>query len=225
VVTNETLIAATITILLAATALKNKTLNPNGTITAIIIATITYLTGGTPAFIALITFFIIAETATKHARTKTKQKHETRTTSHVLGNAGAGIITLILGHPSGFYGSTATALSDTLSAELGMRYGKKTTLITTLKPTKAGTDGGITTQGTIAGITGAIIIATIYYLLINQTTTAFLIITIAGTIGTITDSILGAIFERKGKLTNTQVNFLATLTGAITAITLTTIMH
>ena len=47
-------------------------------------------------------------------------------------------------------------------------------------------------------------------------------IVVSGFVGCLTDSVLGALFERKGKLSNEQVNFFASLTGAIFAVALAT---
>jgi uncharacterized membrane protein len=45
----------------------------------------------------------------------------------------------------------------------------------------------------------------------------FLIITLAGIFGNWVDSVLGAVFERKGRLSNNMVNFLNTLAAALFA--------
>jgi uncharacterized membrane protein len=47
-----------------------------------------------------------------------------------------------------------------------------------------------------------------------------LIIIIAGTIGNLTDSVLGGTVERKGLVNNNTVNFLNTATAALTALLL-----
>jgi len=113
----------------------------------------------------------------------------------------------------------ASALSDTVSSEIGMLSKKKPRLITNFKEVNAGTDGGITPIGLIAGIIGAAIIAGIYFYLTSNST-LFLILIIAGFVGSLVDSYLGAIFERKGQLNNTQVNFFASLSGGVVAVLL-----
>jgi len=46
----------------------------------------------------------------------------------------------------------------------------------------------------------------------------FCLIIIAGTAGNLTDSILGAVLERRGIIGNNMVNFLNTLTAALLVI-------
>ena len=86
----------------------------------------------------------------------------------------------------------------------------------TFKKDQRGLDGVISAEGLFIGIAGSIIIATIYSLLETWGFTFFIIV-LAGTIGNLTDSFLGAALERKGWIKNDMVNFLNTLTGALIA--------
>ena len=52
----------------------------------------------------------------------------------------------------GYVASISTKLSDTVASELGKVYGKNTFLITTLKPVSPGTEGAISFEGTVAGL-------------------------------------------------------------------------
>ncbi|HZX59247.1 MAG TPA: DUF92 domain-containing protein, partial [Mucilaginibacter sp.] len=61
-------------------------------------------------------------------------------------------------------------------------------------------------------IAGSAIIAFIYCLNVGRT---FWLIVLAGTIGNLADSVLGAKYERKGKIGNNTVNFLNTLIAAL----------
>jgi len=116
-----------------------------------------------------------------------------------------------------FVGSFATAMSDTLSSEIGGVY-ESPRLITTLEPVEPGTDGGVTWQGELAGITGAALIAGIALALFEgMTATGAGVVVAAGVVGMTVDSLLGATVEDEAGLGNGAVNFLATLSGAAVA--------
>ena len=59
--------------------------------------------------------------------------------------------------------SIATKLSDTAASEVGKAYGKRTFLITTLKPVARGTEGAVSLEGTIAGVIASLLIAAIAF--------------------------------------------------------------
>ncbi|MFH1391498.1 MAG: DUF92 domain-containing protein [Candidatus Diapherotrites archaeon] len=214
-----------ITILILATfsffSYRKKLLNTTGIIIADIIGIIAFIRGGFLAFTTLVVFYIIAEAATKIAREDHK-KHEQRTTANIIGNSGAAIIALFLGQGIAFFGAISAALADTVSSEIGMLSKKNPVLITSFKKVEKGTDGGITLLGTIAGIIAAALIGLLFYFTISPN--GALAIVIAGILGTIIDSLLGATLERKGILNNTQVNFLASSSGAIIAFLLSGII-
>ena len=193
---------------------QKKLLNLKGIIFADLVGLITYYSGGIIAFFTIVFFYLIAEFATKLSRND-KKKHEQRTTSNILGNAGAAIIALLLGQFVPFFGAIAAALADTVSSEIGMLSTKKPRLITNFSKVESGTDGGITFLGIITGAIASILIAIVYFLFIENSLKIAGVIAFAGFCGTLIDSLLGAIFERKGKLSNTQVNFIASSSGAI----------
>ena len=89
----------------------------------------------------------------------------------------------------------------------------------TFKKDIRGLNGVISFKGTIIGIAGSSLIALIYSAGAGFTI-HFLWIVIAGTIGNLTDSVLGATLERKHILNNDAVNFLNTLAGAIIGLLL-----
>jgi uncharacterized protein (TIGR00297 family) len=114
-------------------------------------------------------------------------------------------------------GSFSAATADTLSSELGNLYGKNYYNIINFKKDRQGLDGVISLEGTLCGVGGSILIAFVYSLSTNFSFD-FIAIIIAGTIGNIADSVLGATLERKKLLNNNAVNFINTAVGA--AVTL-----
>ena len=121
----------------------------------------------------------------------------------------------------GFIGAIATATADTLASEIGV-LDTHPRLITTLQKVDPGTNGAVSVLGTATGIFGAAIIGISAYFLgiLENPLSAILVSIVSGTIGCFMDSILGALFENQGLLTNEHVNLIATIVGAIVAILL-----
>jgi uncharacterized protein (TIGR00297 family) len=177
--------------------------------------------------------------------------HEsTRRTSQVIANGGvaaiAGLLTLFFPANRQLFSlmlaaSLSSATADTLASELGMVYGRRFFNILTLKTDERGLDGVISLEGLLVGIFGSALVAAVFLIVpaapaavfaiiplppgqhapIVSHGQAFLILVVAGTLGNLADSLLGAVFERRGLLTNDLVNFLNTLIAAITAAALT----
>jgi uncharacterized protein (TIGR00297 family) len=191
---------------------------------AVGLAAITYGPNPVLCFFAVVVFFILGEIASNYPR----KKHSTRNIWNVVGNSlsALAVLSLVAIYPEhsvifqiGFFGAISAALSDTLSSEIGYYSKSKTVLITTMKKVARGTDGGMSKLGTLAGLFGSIIIATLYFT-VYPNILAFVIIVIAGMVGTIADSFFGAVFETRKILNNTHVNLLGGLAGAIVALLL-----
>jgi len=192
-----------------------KKLTLTGSITGFIVSSLiamgTCFTG-----IALLAVFFILSTLS------TQTKHERRTAGQVIANGG---VAAILGACAWLWpqnkallefmlaGSLASATADTLSSELGTRYGRKFFNIITLKNAEKGLNGVISLEGTMIGIIGAAFIG-ITYSIFNGFNVSFAYILIAGFTGNLVDSVLGATLERKGIIGNNVVNFINTLAAA-----------
>jgi len=148
-----------------------------------------------------------------------------RTAGQVLANAGvAGLLGLLawqlpryapLAHLM-LAGSFAAATADTLASELGNVYGRRYYNILTLRADTRGLNGVVSLEGTALGLVGTAIL-TVCYCLGFGWGLAFGWLLVAGTVGNLADSVLGATVERRGYLSNNAVNFLNTLTGALVA--------
>jgi uncharacterized protein (TIGR00297 family) len=215
----------------AASAWKKK-LTPAAAITGALTGGAIYAGGGYPGLLLLALFFLLGTAATswkkeKKLAIKSNAAHEsTRTTGQVLANAGVaaitGILALLLPDQQSLFllmmaASLSSATADTLSSELGMIYGRRFYNLLTLKPDERGRDGVISIEGTLLGIAGSAVIAAAFTLTTHWTLKTFLLIILAGTIGNLVDSLLGALLERRGWLTNNTVNFLNTLAAALFA--------
>ena len=120
----------------------------------------------------------------------------------------------------GFASSFAAKLSDTFSSEIGKRYGKRTFLITTLKPVSPGTEGAISVEGSVAGLLGSLVMTVVMVNLsiVSGLNVAFIVF-ISGYLATILESYIGAVAQNNiAWLTNELVNSIQTSLAAIIAI-------
>ncbi|MCP8312432.1 MAG: DUF92 domain-containing protein [Candidatus Methylarchaceae archaeon HK02M1] len=153
-----------------------------------------------------------------------------------------------------FLGAMASATADTLATEIGLLSKQEPKLITNLrKRVPIGTSGGVTPIGTISAFFASFFIgavATLLGMVEASPIEVLTIVTIGGIIGCIMDSFLGALIQRIGlcevcgKTTenlrhcgkpierlrgfnfvdNNVVNFLSTLSGAISSMALFTLV-
>jgi uncharacterized protein (TIGR00297 family) len=216
-------------------SIKIRKLTVAGGITGGVLAIAIYLGIGVFGILMLGLFFLLGTLATAwQANTKAKLGISEggsgqRTMGQVLANGGvAGILGFVsILYPEQLHlwaimcaGSLASATADTLSSELGSLYGKRFYNCITFKKDLRGLDGVVSIEGLLIGISGSALIAMIYCIGFGWTAAGWLIVLLAGTIGNLADSVLGATLERKGMLHNNMVNFLNTLAGALTAMAL-----
>ncbi|WP_049921676.1 DUF92 domain-containing protein [Halopiger djelfimassiliensis] len=230
----EVAAALAVTVALGYVSYALETASVAGMLTGVFLGLLTIVLGGYGWFVVLIAFFAIGGLATKFRYERkaelgvAEDNDGARGSGNVLGNA-AVALAAVLGYAASsttvlavdpilflfaFTGSVATAMSDTLSSEIGSVF-ETPRLITTLEPVEPGTDGGVTWQGELAGLVGAALVAGISYGLFPEVDPiGAAIIVAAGFVGMTVDSVLGATLE--GSLLGNQgVNFLATLSGAL----------
>jgi uncharacterized protein (TIGR00297 family) len=119
----------------------------------------------------------------------------------------------------GYTASFATKLSDTTASEVGKAYGRRTFLITTLKPVPRGTEGAVSLEGTLAGMVGSLAIAGVAYGVGAIDLWGVLWCAIAAFVATNAESVIGATVQEQWEwLTNEVVNGINTAIGAIVAI-------
>lgn len=187
---------------------------------------------GYTGLMQLAAFFVFSTLATSYKKEEKKKlspaDEQTRRDGwQVLANGGIAGICGILAWLSPFNApvlilmlasSLASATADTLSSEIGSIYGSRFYNIITFKPDIRGRDGVVSLEGFIVGISGAMIIA--FTAERNSTIPGykpFMIVTIAGIFGNLTDSVLGATLERRGYIGNNTVNVINTFAAAIIA--------
>ena len=212
-------------------------LTPMAAATGAVCGCAVYLGDGYRGLLLLALFFVLGTAATAW---KKKEKlpirgaaahQSTRRASQVIANGGVAAIAGLLAFffPASrqlfslmLAASLSSATADTLSSELGMVYGRRFFNILTLKADERGLDGVISLEGLLLGVIGSALIAAVF-VTFPAPPASFLILVVAGTVGNLADSLLGALLERRGLLNNDQVNFLNTLVAAACAAALTAI--
>ena len=121
----------------------------------------------------------------------------------------------------GFVAALATKLSDTCASEIGKAYGTDTYLITTLKKCKPGDEGGVSLEGTAAGVVGSIVLSC-FGVAVGLVSKAMLLpLLLAAFVATNIESLIGAVFQDNFKLlTNEVVNGIMTVVGAVVGMAL-----
>jgi uncharacterized protein (TIGR00297 family) len=254
------IIAFSLAIGISLIAYKLRMLTLSGMIAATIIGGIIFAFGGISASILLMFFFLSGSLLSRlnHPLTPSlKRRGDARNWKQVLCNGivpAIAVIIIAFRHDLReeisllFLGALATATADTWATEIGMRFGKKTYNIFTFRKIKKGLSGGVSFAGFGASIIGALMIALIALIKFSVFdpicelifVKVLPVITIAGFIGAVLDSIIGATIQAKYKLPdgsitevrsegavlhsgirfigNNATNLIATLWGGILAI-------
>ncbi len=190
--------------------------------------------GGYAGLLMLSVFFVLGVWSTSHgkdikAAILPQGPHpQKRNAGQVLANGGiaalAGLLAMVDAAHDKLYllmmaASLASAIADTLSSELGMVYGRNHYNILTFKKDQKGLDGVVSLEGSLLGMGGAAIMAGIYSLYQGFGKDSLLIV-LAGVLGNLLDSLLGATLERKHHVNNDVVNFLNTLFATLLVLLL-----
>ncbi|MCC8424200.1 DUF92 domain-containing protein [Mucilaginibacter sp. UR6-11] len=212
----------------AALSFITRKLTLTGAITGAVVGLLIYKGAGYTGLAMLALFFIAGSWATgwrvnqKEAIGAAEKNTGRRTAGQVLANGGTAAL---LGGIAWYFpactavvelmiaGSFAAATADTLSSELGTIYGRQFFNILTFKKDMRGLDGVVSWEGTLIGLAGAFLIAIVYAVSFGWGVSVCWIV-LAGFIGNLVDSVLGALLERKGLMGNNMVNFLNTVVGA-----------
>src|SRR5271169_1812888 len=167
-----------------------------------------YLGGGPGLFAALVSVFALTWLSTRLGYQRKKQlgtaeKLDGRTALQVLANLAvaascAGLATVHAGNTVLLLAASAAlseAAADTVSSEVGQARSEKARLITTGEEVPAGTNGGVSWPGTLAGIAAATVVSLVC-VLVGLVPVRWLAISIVAAVaGMIADSFLGAVLE------------------------------
>lgn len=142
-----------------------------------------------------------------------------RGAKNALANGGVPVLCAILAsltpYPeafaAAFVASLGAAFADTAESEVGQLFGGTPRLITNFSKAPTGTDGAVSLPGTIAGITAAGLTASLGLALgLIQSPGVLILVSVAAFLGTVVDSLIGALAPRVGnELTNVSCTFAA----------------
>ncbi len=216
---------------------KKGALDQSGAAVSWVIGMVIILLAGIPWLALIFIFFVVAALATKYKYSMkekigvAEERLGARSWQSVMANGISPVLFVISEFISpgaifvvGYLGAVSTAMADTLSSEIGMTSKSDPWLITNFKRVKPGTHGGVSLLGTGASLLGCLVLGIFAWAMRFEgkgewsllPVTLFCIV--GGMVGSTVDSILGALFERKGKMSNSQVNLMATLVGGLVAI-------
>jgi len=233
-ITNQFFIGFCINFILIYTFIKIPLMTKGGWISAGILGTILWGCLSWQGWISVVIYLLFGSLVTKIGYKFKKElgiaekRDGRRGPENVWGSAATGLFFAIMTKFNlanivffkiGFAASFAAKLADTFGSEIGKRFGKETYLITSLKKVKRGTEGGISLEGTLASVLGSIFMSFVMLLLsIISTKYHFIIVAISGFLATLSESVIGAKFQNKYKLSNEMVNAIQTSIASAFAI-------
>lgn len=193
-----------------------------------------WLFGGGPAWALLFATFVVASAASKLGlRRKVllgieQERGGRRGAGNALANclvaAVASVVSLLGATPEAARVVMAAALiagaSDTVASEIGKAFGRRTWSPLTLGPVAPGTIGGMSLEGTAAGVLAAAALATFASLLGVVSLGSSWIIVTAASLAMIIEGVLGATLEPRGIINNDVLNFLDTFVAGALALAL-----
>ncbi|MGM0406163.1 MAG: DUF92 domain-containing protein [Thermoplasmatota archaeon] len=234
----ELLMIILICVVLASVTYHRGMLDAGGSSTAFVMGIIIGIFGGIEWILLLLIFLASAFLATRYKFNYKKEhgfqegKKGERGVVNVLANGIVPTLLAVFHNPGNslnpvsfsvfpykivvflFITSVACAASDTLASEMGI-LSDKTYLITNLKRVKPGINGGVSLYGEMWAFIGAAytfgISFVVFYILEGMFIDTSLIIfgIFIGFMSCQIDSILGAVFERKGLIGKSTVNLIA----------------
>jgi uncharacterized protein (TIGR00297 family) len=189
-----------------------------------------YVGAGRGTFAVLVALFAVTLLATRFGRQRkialgTAERSGGRSASQVFANVSVACLLAIsygVFHKSSLLVACAAAMAeaaaDTVSSECGQAFGSSARLLSTGALVASGTNGAISWLGTSCGGLAALAmsLAAVWAGLVAAS--GAWIVTLAAVCGMFFDSLLGAIFERPGRLNNDGVNLLGTLFAALMAL-------
>jgi uncharacterized protein (TIGR00297 family) len=220
-------LAGAITAVFALIGYAVRGVNASGAVAGALVCLALIVGVGPGAFVTLLALFVMTWIATRVGRSRkqrlgTAERPAGRNAWQVFANLGVAAVCALLYGARGdgvFLLASAAAMaeaaSDTVSSELGQAFSRRALLITSLERVPPGTDGGVSLRGTASGMIASLAMGAVSAAagMIPQRMVG--VVAIAGVIGMLFDSLLGAWLERAHRLGNDSVNFAGTLTAAL----------
>lgn len=208
------LVGGAAAVVIALAARRARALSRNGGVAAVACG-VASATAGWGWATLLVVYFVASSIVTavgrrrKEARTAPiAKKGGERDAAQVAANGGAyciaALATLVFAADSpwhvistyGAVGALAASAADTWSTEIGVLLGGTPRSINKRTPVQAGESGGVTWSGTLGGLAGAALVVSVAELL-GLVRGAPLALLIAGMLGSLLDSVLGATLQSR----------------------------
>jgi len=228
-------IAVAVTMAFAALARALRGVNLSGALAGGLACFLLFAGLGPGAFGVLVTLFVLTWVSTRLGYRRKQalglaEHREGRDAWQVLANLAVAAVTAFIysatGNPAWVVATVAAlaeAATDTVASEIGQYRSSQALMITTWQRVPAGTDGGITMPGTIAGLAAGIVLAILAVGGQLITARQIWVPVVAGLGGMLIDSLLGATLQRRGQISNQTVNFLSTLAASAIAWSISTL--
>ncbi len=227
----QLLVALLVTAAFAALAYALGMVSRTGALGGLLVGTGIYTSLGPQGFAVLALFVMGGSLLTRlgyrsKERTGTAQEHGGRRGArNALANCAVATLCAVLAAATGsesftaaFVASLGAAFADTSESEVGQFFSRTPRLVTTLRQVPTGTDGAVSLPGTLAGAAAAGLTASLGLALgMLETPGTALIVATAAFLGTVADSLIGALSPRLG---NELTNILCTLVAALLALLL-----
>ncbi len=218
---------------IAVPALLVRAIDARGALAVVAIGTAITLGLGLPGLALMVCFFALGTAATrlgfrvKAARGIAQDRGGMRGWRHALANGAVPALLALLAAASplprgllvlAYAAAVATAAADTCSSEVGKAFGRRTVLITTLRPAAPGTEGAVSLEGTLGGLAGALAVGWVGAASGLLGWPAVALVALAGLLGCLAESAIGAAFGRHGWLDDHLLNAANTAIGAVAAV-------
>lgn len=230
---NRVLVGLTVNAVLAAAGYAAQSVKASGVIAGILLGTVLWAFLDWRGYCLLLAFFVIGAGCTrlgweaKSAKRLAQEEEGRRSARHAFANTAVAIacgVFAVTAPPPGslelFFlvacaSAFATAAADTAGTEIGQLWGRRTFLLTTLKPVPPGTDGAVSLEGSLAGIFAAVLIGATGAAVGLYPWFGVVAVTFAALLGSTVESLIGALVEGDELLDNEALNFVNTLVGAL----------
>lgn len=218
----------------AALAWRMGAVSVSGVLGGLLLGTVIYASAGLWGWMTLVTAFLAASGSSRLGLSRklllgiAEPREGRRGAANAFANCGVGALAATLSVTTPYREPALLAMvaalvagaSDTVASEIGKAWGRHTVLVPTFARVQPGTSGGISLEGTAAGLLAAAALTAVAVFGGLIPATAGWIVVMAATLGSLIESALGATLEAPGILNNDLLNLLNTLVAAASALAL-----
>ena len=192
---------------IAFASFKARFLAPSGSVATFLLAVVVFGLGGWKWTIPILTFFVLSSILSKIGKgrkgrgAELQEKGSTRDYAQVFANGGIPGMLLLAAvfFPSAdwyvlYLGAVAAVTADSWGTEIGLLGRGRTILVTTFRSVIPGANGGVSLIGLLGGMIGALLIGCSALAFVDSVTT-LAAVAMAGVIGSLVDSALGATLQ------------------------------